>query len=180
MTRRIASRRTRQAFTLIEVMVAMAIVTMVAVATRAMFEAIASSAATTGASTRAWDHAMNAERHLRALAGRAVVDATPQRRFVGAADSAAFASYCEDAGGWLAPCRVSLFVRHDVSGDTLVLQLPSERVAVTTGRVAGLRFLVPSSDADWLSAWESGTSLPLAIGVAVDGATLLLRIGTRG
>lgn len=171
----------RRGFTLVEVMVAMALTAVVALTARAMIEAVGVTGAAVSRKARERDHVMNAERHLRALAGRAIVQEAAGLRFAGSQDSVAFGTYCDVPGGWQERCSITLSIQRDSSDNALVLHVPGAPF-VTLGMrsVVGFRYLLSSASEQWVERWESGSSLPLAIGIVSTHATIILRIGERG
>lgn len=174
----------RRGFTLLEVVVALAIAGLILMSARAMMEVVAATASITDRAARANDAAANAERRLRLLVARSWAGERAEWAFRGNSDSLAFASWCDVPGGWLERCQVSLvIIRH--GGDAAVLAMTEAGTAPVIirelTRPIGLRYLVPSdTGASWVTAWESITTPPPAIGVMSKADTTILRVGERG
>ena len=179
MTLGIPRRKPRAGFTLVEVLVALTLAAVVAVVARAMGEVIGVTEKSIGVATLERDRLMNAERHLRSLALRAVVNDAQDRRFVGRPDSVSFASFCDTRGGWQEVCRVSMSLSNE-NGRWIVLHRPGEQPAmIPLPEDAALRYLLSAPDR-WVDAWDSGITMPLAIGISGATRRVVLRIGARG
>ncbi|MGH7678343.1 MAG: hypothetical protein ACRENU_07750, partial [Gemmatimonadaceae bacterium] len=153
----------------------------IAVTAYSMIEVVGVSGSAISRATNEWDRLTNAERHLRELAGRATVDESPDRRFVGRADSVAFATWCDAPAGWQERCRVSFALLRSDTAAALLLYMPGQTaMEIELPTVQRLRYLQSSGEAAWVDAWESGTSLPIAVGIVSSDGMLILRIGERG
>lgn len=180
------TRADRRGFTLVEVMVALAVMGIVLVGARTMLGQIADDADRITAAAAAADHDANAERLLRSVAGRLELPAAPgggEAGFQGEAHGMRFLSWCEVPDGWLERCRASLgFIRLD-GDNVLALRLSTgELVQLRRGFGTGeLVYLRDAADGgDWVRSWGASISAPLAVAVVIDGDTTLLRIGERG
>lgn len=178
-------RSVRAGFTLVEVMVALAVMGVVLVGARAMLGQIADDADRITAAAAEADRASNADLLLRAVAGRLEVVPVPGReiRFEGEPQGARFHSWCEVPDGWLERCEASLgFI--EVEGEkVLALRLSTgEMVALRRGFASGeLTYLRDAGNGGaWIARWGASVTAPLAFGIVVDGDTTIVRIGERG
>lgn len=174
-------------FTLLEVMVALVISALVLLGARALLQQVGGVGEDVAAASAVADAEANAERRLRDWMARVEVpfdtSSTRDPGFVGTAEGARFTTWCEVPDGWLERCRASLGLI-EVGGDH-VLALSAEggeTIPVRRGFAEGtLLYLVDAGRGGrWLAGWQSDVSPPLAVGVAMDGDTLILRIGDRG
>ena len=111
------------------------------------------------------------------------------RRFGGDEQEAHFTSWCDTPGGWKELCAVTLSIRANDAASgrrgttALVLTLPaSAPLSIRAGFESGeLRYLVDAhDDGRWLTTWDVGLSVPIAIGAIVDRDTLIFQGGVRG
>lgn len=172
-------------FTLVEVMVAVAVIGVVLVGARTMLGQIADDADRIGAAAREADRDANAEALLRAIVGR--VDVSPgagtEIRFEGEPQGARFHSWCEVPDGWLEACRVSLGFIELEGASALVLRLSTgELVPLRRGLRAGEIVYLRDAAAGgrWVRSWGATITAPQALGIVVDGDTTIVRIGERG
>jgi prepilin-type N-terminal cleavage/methylation domain-containing protein len=170
-------------FTLLEVIVALSLGAVIVLGARLMVENVAGSASRIGAHVRAADEDANGERLLRLLVGAVYVSAKEETAFAGNEQAASFSSWCETASGWQERCRLSLEISPQGSGSVLVARWSQGR-SVTLRRATramALRYLVDARQGGtWFTSWASGFTTPRAIGVLIDGDTLIVRIGDRG
>ena len=185
-------KRTRRGFTLLEVIVAIAVGSLVVLGARAMLVVVADGGEATRKAAREADQAANAERVLRRLVADLEVGTAESARFAGAPSEARFSTWCPAAGGWIERCRATLAIETDADGVGLVATLSA--VDGSTGDRLELRSglddaqLLYLSDAAlggrWFRVWGEGITAPLAIGLVTDSAgradTTILRIGERG
>jgi prepilin-type N-terminal cleavage/methylation domain-containing protein len=188
-------------FTLVEIMVAIAIGGLVLLGARALLEALADEEGHVAREAAIHDARANGERLLRDLVGRMEVGTTKSGSFAGDPAEASFTSWCDAPAGWQERCRVTIAIENgsesdresDGAGPALVARFPGGRRAVLrTGFRAGeLRYLnSAASGGQWFRQWGEGITAPLAIGVLlqressdVEGFvvdTLIVRIGERG
>ena len=175
--------RTRSAFTLIEVMVALVVSGIVLLGARAMLEASADEAHHIVLAATEADREANADRVLRDLVGRLEVGTGPGTEFAGEPTMASFTSWCEVAAGWEEPCRVQLSIEHEGRVNALVaitslgdtLRLRSD---IQNGSIAYLS--TPEAGGTWIRVWGAGITAPVALGFFLDRDTLIVRIGERG
>jgi prepilin-type N-terminal cleavage/methylation domain-containing protein len=181
-------RRTRSSlaaagFTLVEVMVALAVMGVVLVGARAMLEQVGDHAERIGAAAAEGDRDGNADALLRSIVGRTHVTPGGGVRFQGEPRMARFRSWCEVPDGWLEPCDASLGLVQVDGKNVLALTLSTgELVPLRTGFERGeiLYLREAGSGGGWLRSWGASISTPLALGIAIDGDTTIVRIGERG
>lgn len=199
----------RAGFTLVEVVVALAISGLVLLAARQMLEALAAHSARVTALAHAADRDANGERLLRAVVGDLEVGTADTRQFEGREREARFTSWCDTPADSRERCRVTLAVDSADGMPALRLSLAGEdapwsrSIIVRRGGASGaLRYLGDAGQGGtWFRVWGRGITAPLAIAVilgraadirapATDSAgvapaprgadTLIVRIGERG
>lgn len=170
--------RVRRAFTLIEVLVALALTGLVAVGVRDLYEMLNQAETRVTRETEILDSDANARRFLTSLAGS--VDMTGAG-FVGDSASVQFTSWCMTSNGWLERREVILRISEDDSR-LLVVGPSGDTVHVLgAGKLLQFRYLVPlESEVIWSPTWFSPISAPQAIGLVSPRDTIILRIGDRG
>lgn len=173
----------RRGLTLVELMVALAIGSMVLLSARLLAGSVADGAVLVAAAGDAAERAATPERTLRGWLRRVEVGTDSLTTFAGAARGAAFTSWCDVPGGWQERCRV-----------TLLLDRWREEPALIGTTSTGSLIVLPLADAaatllylqdarlggQWVRMWGTSLSAPLAVLVAMPGDSLLLRIGERG
>jgi prepilin-type N-terminal cleavage/methylation domain-containing protein len=172
----------RGGFTLLEVMVSIAISAVLLLGARALVEQVGHDAERISGTAAEVDREANAERLLRAVVGRAEQPG-PGREFVGTPAGARFPTWCDVPAGWQERCSVTLGVLRVGSSNVLALELPGgEIIAVRRGFAEGrLLYLRDAGEGGaWQREWSSSVSTPLALGVEMDGDTVILRVGERG
>jgi len=168
-------------FTLIEVLVALTIASLVVLVAHQMFTGVADGADTVAAQRRILDRRSNTRRWLKAT----FLSLEPP--FEGRPTSVSFNSWQLTSGGWFQPQEIELawdgrrFVaRH--AGEALPL-------ADTVTGVAFDYLLEPGADTKWVRAWVSPVSAPVAVRVRIAGCgrgdagcvdTLLFLVKERG
>jgi len=172
-------------FTLLEVIVALTIGAMIVGVAHALVVTLGDGAtAIADARVRA-DRESNSERMLRGLVSRAEAGSV-EAPFEGLPNRVRFRSWCCTPNGWLEACDVHLQLTADRAGNRLEALLiergTSRSVVLARGFQTGaIRYL---SDVRlggrWMTVWGAGTSVPIALGVVIDGDTTVLRIGNRG
>ncbi|HEX2780180.1 MAG TPA: prepilin-type N-terminal cleavage/methylation domain-containing protein [Gemmatimonadaceae bacterium] len=173
----------RAGFTLLEVIVALAVSAVVVLGARMLAEQVGEAGRyVVAAATRA-DRDANGERMLRDLLLRLEVGTSGAANFAGAADSAAFSSWCDVPRGWRERCNVSLVVHRGEARDTLRVRTSSglDFAALDRPSPVSLRYLDDAgAGGRWFISWGAGITAPLAIGVVTPADTAILRIGERG
>lgn len=184
-------RGSRAGFTLIEVVVALALGGLILLGARRMLEQLADEAHRITRDAAAADADANGERVLRALAGRLEVGTADAGPFAGEPSAARFTTWCEVPDGWLERCRVTLVIEAappaPASVAVLVAQIPGRApLPLVRGVQADrLRYLVTAAHGgEWFRSWGEGITAPVALGIIrVRGAvrdTFIVRIGERG
>lgn len=173
----------RSGFTLIEVLVAMTIAGMLLLGARALLDQLADGAERTIQSADTWDRDANAERMLRRLVMQVEAAHEGSAGVVGSEEAARLTTWCEAPAGWRERCTVTIgFIP---AGDELALAILLPGGALVEARrgvrAGALRYLYSADDGGiWLRSWTSEVSTPLALGVLIDGDTLVVWIGERG
>ena len=182
----------RQAgFTLLEVLVALTLGSLVVLLAHRLLVGVTDGAARLGAAREALDRDANARRWLVEALGSLDVAQEHGGPFAGRSDRLEFSTWLRVAHGWLEPRRVTLGRQAERFVATLG---PEGNVLVLFDAVADARFdylLEPGADARWVREWLSPVSAPLAVrlrvtyrgsGTGDEGRvdTLLLMVGPRG
>jgi prepilin-type N-terminal cleavage/methylation domain-containing protein len=179
----VSRRAARRGFTLVEMLVALAIAATVLVTARALLEQLADDAEKLVTHATESDSRANAERTLRELALRLEVGTDDTRRFAGDERVTRFTSWCEVPRGWQERCRVTLALDVEAHEPVLAAALSTGEILVLRrGFTNGsLRYLGDAArGGTWFRSWGESITAPLAIGVVLDADTLILRIGERG
>ena len=173
----------RDGFTLVEVLVALAIAGTVVVTARMLLEQLADDAERLVAHAATNDREANAERTLRELVLRLEVGTEDSRRFAGEERAARFTSWCDVPRGWQERCTVTLAIDTQGPEPVLVASLSTGELLVVRRdfSTAALRYLGDAArGGTWFRSWGESITAPLAIGVVLDADTVILRIGERG
>lgn len=172
----------RRGFTLIEVLVAVAITGLVALLAHQLFGAVVDASRRIVAEREALDGERNARRYLRdAFLSLDVGDSTG---FEGHPDHVAFAAWQRTADGWQERRRIELSQDGAV---WLVVTSAGERV-VLADSVTAVRLdylLEPGAASPWVGEWISPVSAPLAVRMRITrwsgrADTTLYPIRSRG
>jgi prepilin-type N-terminal cleavage/methylation domain-containing protein len=178
----VTRRTARQGFTLVELVVALALTGLAALLAARTWTAVAEGSEAARAAREALDRRSNAHRWL----ARAIrsLDVDPARGgFAGEPARLRFGTWLERPEGWLEPGRVEI-----LADDGMLLAISSADTIVLAGGVIEVAFdylLEPGADTRWARRWVSPLSAPLAIRLRVAyGAppadTLLFLVGERG
>lgn len=183
--------RARHGFTLIEVMLAIALSAMALTAATMLLLGLSDRARQIDALTEREDREGNAELLLRTTVRNLDLPRDTTRALEGTPEEVRFRSWCDGEFGWPVPCAVRLHVRETSGGKALVLELGPDQPdgapeAIAAGGTviqlwaglgaAGLLYLVdPGSGGRWTDRWSDRT-LPRALGVVGDADTLILPI----
>jgi prepilin-type N-terminal cleavage/methylation domain-containing protein len=168
-------------FTLIEVLVAVTIASLVIVVAHRIFTGVADGSRAVAVAREGLDRDANARRWLKSTF------LSLEAPFEGRRDRASFTSWQLTAGGWSAPRPIVLFR----DGSAFVATSGSESLGLGDG-VAEVAFdylLDPGADAKWVREWISPVSAPLAVRLRIAGCgkrdagcvdTLLFLVKERG
>jgi prepilin-type N-terminal cleavage/methylation domain-containing protein len=173
----------RAGFTLLEVIVAIAISGLVLLGARAILSQLGTDAEAMENAAAASDRRSNADLLMRAVVGRTENSVLDRVRFLGDAQGARFESWCEVPGGWLEPCHAVLGVVQTGDSASVVLTLSTgELVPVRTGLThARLEYLVSAGEGgQWVPEWTSQLSTPVAVGIEMGDSLVIVPIGERG
>jgi prepilin-type N-terminal cleavage/methylation domain-containing protein len=175
----------RRGFTLIEVLVALVIATMLGLMAHQVFAAAVEGSAVLERGRRALDYTSNAHRFLAAAFLSLEVGVDEAGPFEGDPDEVCFASWLQTPDGW--PEREAAALR--VEDHRLVMVVASAPPLVLADSVAELHLdylLEPGSKASWVREWHSSVSAPLSVrlrltrraadgSVAIDTAIYLVK-----
>src|SRR5258706_10368092 len=171
----------RGGFTLIDLVVALAISSLVVLLAARALVGVAGGAAQLAAARPALDRNMNGRRWLIEAFGSLEVG-TSSGGFTGRADRVEFAASQRVPQGWVETRPIAL----SREGDSLVAIVgPQQLTIARTVRSLDCDYLLESgASTTWVREWISGVSAPLAvrlrIGYAQHADTLLLFVGPRG
>jgi len=173
--------RRRLGFTLIEVMVALAIAGIVIVAAHRIFTGVADGARALATARASLDRSANARRWLKAT----FLSLEPP--FEGRASRASFTSWQLVPGGWFEPQSTQL-AQHG-SRVLGVTEADTLQLADSVSDVAFDYLLDPGAETKWVREWISPVSAPLAVRLRIAGCgrrdagcvdTLLFLVKERG
>ena len=183
MRRSLPPSRARAGFTIVELLVALAIAGTVVMTARMLLEELAADGDALLTEAMENDSRANAERSLRELVLRLEVGTSEERRFAGDERGARFTSWCDVPRGWLERCTVTLAIDRIGSEPAIVAALSTGEVLVLRRgfSTARLQYLGDAArGGTWFRSWGESITAPLAIGLVFEADTLLLRIGERG
>jgi prepilin-type N-terminal cleavage/methylation domain-containing protein len=166
----------RSGFTIIELMVALALSAIVLLAGRALTEQVSEIGATIALNAAVADSVRARARSLRAFV-RDIDLGSDSTNFSGDSRTAKFVSSCTGSDIVRARCAVTLTIDSvvtvtDSSGSVVLLRDTAPGV---------FRYLADAHDGGhWYRSWGPGALTPLAIGIVVRSDTTVLRIGDRG
>jgi prepilin-type N-terminal cleavage/methylation domain-containing protein len=179
----------RNGFTLIEVLVALTLATVVVLLAHKVFTAVVDGAQRVREARAQLDRAANARRWLVEAFGSLAVDRPQDGGFDGEPQRVAFGTWLPTAAGGFRPARVSI----DVQSGWLRASVAGGDSLLLADGVAAIGFdylLEPGANERWVSQWISPVSAPVAVRMRVtrkeatsaSGAvdTLLLLVGPRG
>lgn len=175
--------RRRSGFTVLELIVALAVSGIVLVGARLVWETLIASADRLRVAAADADRTANGTRLLRALFARLEVGTSDAREFSGDEGTVRFTTWCDVPAGWLERCQAEVSVDTAGGGVELVARLSTGEVVVLRRgvRYMALRYLDdPAGGGVWFRAWGQGITAPFAVGVLADGDTTIVRIGERG
>lgn len=176
----------RDGFTLIEVIVALLIGSIVLLGAHAMLAALSDESRALVLASAAASRAANGEEELRAIVGQLDVGTAGTRPFSGGAEQVSFSSWCDVPSGWLERCDVTLAFDSTGPNPGLILHRGAETVVLLRGFERGtFRYLASAANGgDWVEQWGASVTAPLGIGTLLQDSarvdTVILRIGPRG
>lgn len=177
-----SARGARPGFTLIEVMVALAIGAITIGGARAVTIALVDHGQRLDAAHAQVSETINGERLLRRLVLESEAGRDPSAVFGGSLTEAAFDTWCRTPQGWAEQCHVELVLTPPAVDSMVTLDAvlsPGERL--TLGRFVApvrLAFLEDAAHGGtWSPRWGPGTAAPMAIGVFA--ADVVLIVPTR-
>jgi prepilin-type N-terminal cleavage/methylation domain-containing protein len=164
------------AFTLIEVIVALAITGIILGGAAALVGAMLDTERGIRARTEAAVGASNGERLLVELAGNLLPSEGEEIALAGTRSSVAFRSRCVRGGGWSAACSVQVVLQDQ----RIALQRSGEAtIDLPIRDPRGFLYLAESAGGGtWVPAWESSVP-PKAIGLLASTDTIILPVGIR-
>ena len=121
--RDIRSSRVRRAFTLLEVVVALAVTGLILLGGRLLLEGVGRIALSTTRAAEASDRALNGDEVLRSLAGRLEIGTGGTHKFGGDERSVHFTTWCNTPQGWLERCDATIAVEEQDNTPALVAHL---------------------------------------------------------
>jgi prepilin-type N-terminal cleavage/methylation domain-containing protein len=173
----------RGGFTLLEVVVALAITGLVILGARAVLSQLGTDAERIESAAAESDRAAIGDRLLRQSVARAEASQPGRARFVGDGRGARWVTWCEVPAGWLERCDATLGLVQRGDSAALVLTLSTGELVLVRrgfGRARMQYLLDPAEGGRWTPEWTSELSTPAAIGVEVDDSLLILPVGERG
>jgi len=175
--------RSRAGFTLLEVLVALAVGGLVLIGARALLVQLAFGTERIIDEAEAADRDANAERMLRRLLDQVEASDGEAVRFIGNERAARFVTWCDVPAGWQERCQVTLGWIEGEHETLLTVRLPGDELVVLRrgARAGEFRYLYSAGEGGtWLRQWESTITTPLALGLMIDGELAIVRIGERG
>ena len=174
--------RPRRGFTLIEVMLAIAVSATVVLIAHQLLAIVADTGSRAAAAANAANATANRERLLRELLAGVEAGNDTAQRFDGQPNVVRFASWCRVPAGWLEACSVRLELVG--VGDGVALEASGfgtrVRLATHAGPASFVYLKTAADGGQWLPRWGNAVSAPLALQVVWGDTSLFLRIGERG
>ncbi len=168
---------TRPGFTVVELVAALALGSVLLLTARAALAVLGDSRAAVASAATTLTHDGTGHRRLRETFLMTEAAEAGARPFFGDARSAAFRSRCRSAGGWIEPCDVSLQIVEDVGTSTVRLTLGHLSQDVMRGRGA-LRFRYLDGGTGvpgWRENWGVSIARPIAVAVVGPRDTVIYR-----
>lgn len=173
--------RRRQGFTLLEVVVALALAGLVALLVQRLFQATAETSQSLRAAAEGLSQEGNGRRVIETLLGSLHVSSS-ETEFRGGPTRIEFAAWSRQPDGWLQRGRRAVFASGgalvaETDGQTLVLLRDVRRLQVDY-------LLSPGANEAWARSWQSPSSAPIAIRLRLERSasvdTMLVLVGARG
>jgi len=172
----------RSGFTLIEVLVALALAALVALLAHRVFAAVLDGSRRVREAQAQLDHEANARRWLTAAFG-SLTAGSVGGSFDGEPGRATFGTWIPTAAGGFAPTRIAL----GMEDGRLVARVEGADSVVLADSITAVALdylLDPGATEHWVGEWISPVSAPLAVRLRMERAgaadTLLLLVGPRG
>lgn len=178
-----ARSRRGKGFSLLEVVVAIAIGGMVIIGAQHLVDTLANQADHFTEQTAVDTERANGERQLRELVGQLQVGSPGTAPFFGDSASARFSTWCGTAAGWLEQCTVTVSIAAMDEAPAVIADLPNmRRLVLARGFSHGaFRYLeTAAGGGEWVTRWGPGSRAPIALGVVLDTDTVIVRVGDRG
>lgn len=177
------SHRVRAGFTLVEVIVALALAGLVVLIAHRLFGAVADGVSRLSDARATVDRVANARRWLADAFGSLDVGTPQSGGFLGRLNHVEFGTWLLGSEGWFERRRVTLYADRGA----LLARLGGADTLALGDSVAALEFdylLEPGANAVWVREWISPVSAPLAVRVRIAHGertdTLLFIVGPRG
>lgn len=172
--------RDRRGMTLIELLLATALLGMIVLGSHAMIDVVMTSDDRMAVRARAAEEQGVGHRMLFDLMSRAHSITDSSENFYGDARAVRLIGFCETPHGWRELCRASLQMRYEQGASVVEAWLSADQ-RIHLIRVSGAsRFIYldgSSLSGRWIEAWGSSIDLPAAVGVIRDRDTLLVPVG---
>ena len=182
-----ATRGSQRGFTLVEVLVALALSGLVLLSAHALLTGIGDRAHALALGADTLTARATGARTLRLLVGQLEVGTPASGPFAGAPGEVSFTSWCDMPAGWQERCAVTLDFEASDGAPALVARVNqgTPEVLVRGFRAGTFRYLASAADGGrWFERWGTAITAPVALGVVlVQGTridTLVVRIGERG
>jgi prepilin-type N-terminal cleavage/methylation domain-containing protein len=180
------NRQRRRGLTLIEVLIALVVTSVVVLTGRQVAEQVAGAARTNLAAVDARLATISEEEELRRSLRLARAPLDSSGAFDGGLDRMEWSSRCTVTRGWDEPCRCTLRVAKGVDS-SYALRSCDSRIGSDTllrdGRGIAMLFLADAVNGGrWYRVWGRASSVPFAVGFVRFGVgdTVIVRVGTRG
>lgn len=183
-----ATRGSRRGFTLVEVLVALALSGLVLLSAHALLSGVGDRAHALALGADTLTARVTGARTLRLLVGQLEVGTPASGPFAGAPGEVSFTSWCDMPAGWQERCAVTLDFEAANGVPALVARVnqgTTPQVLVRGFRAGAFRYLASAADGGrWFERWGTAITAPVALGVVLDQGTridtLVVRIGERG
>jgi len=169
-------------FTLVEVLVATVVASIVVLAARGLYDALTSHLERVARVALEADRQANGARLLRQVVRDVEAHIDADSSLVGDVSSAAFVSSCQSPWGWLERRHVTLSVVDSARWSLVVVKCAPKdsAVAMRESSPVALRYLTSEEQGSaWVESWSAGQMPPRAIGVHTASNIVILPIAVR-